>query len=439
LHLTQPVVAAGRTTSSGNGRTHRVLRGIFWTFVALLGLLIALLAVAHTPSARRFAVNQVAALLSDSHISLQTDELRYNLFSLSFDLRNVRLGTVAADMPPFATIQRARIDFGLGDILRRRYVVQSGSAEGVTIHYFVNADGIDNLPRPPSDPNQPEQALDYLIADFRIPNAQVRYQDESRKLDVVLPQSSVEVRGNALTDRHQVQLEVGAGEVAFQERRAVLDGLRGTLSLGDDDLTIERLDLRALGSHAELSGAVASFDSPVADVKVRADVDVERAASLVPATQALGGRLALDGFVRGALSAPAIEARVHGSELTFQNLTDGQLDLTGAFDLTSRRARVSSFEVEGAWGTATAEGEVSLDASQRSRLRATIERLDVAAVSQAIGLPYAIASRWNHPRRLAGPRLSRGIWSCRGETDHRCRPGIACGDASGGTCCSRGP
>ena len=126
---------------------------------------------------------------------------------------------------------------------------------------------------------------------------------------------------------------------------------------------------------------------------MRADLDVERAASLVPASQALGGRLTLDGFVKGALSAPAIEARVHGSELTFQNLADGQLDLTGAFDLTSRQARVSSFEVEGAWGTATAEGEVSLDASQRSRLRATIERLDVAAVSQAIGLPYAIASR----------------------------------------------
>ena len=160
MHLSLPVVAAGRTTSSVNGRTHRVLRGIFWTFVALPGFLHPLSAVAHTPSARRFAANHVAALLSDSHISLQADELRYNLFSPSFDLRNVRLGTVAADMPPFATIQRARIDLGLGDLLPRWYVVQSGSAQGVNIHYFVNADGIDNLPRPPSDPNQPEHVLD---------------------------------------------------------------------------------------------------------------------------------------------------------------------------------------------------------------------------------------------------------------------------------------
>ena len=154
---------------------------------------------------------------------------------------------------------------------------------------------------------------------------------------MVLPRSSVEVRGNALTD-HQVQLEIGAGEVAFQDRRAVLDGLSGTLSLGVDDLTIERLDPR--WGLAQGGGAVASFDTPVADVTVRADLDVERAASLVPTTQALGGRLAVDGFVRGALSAPMIEARVHGSQLTFQNLADGQLDLTGAFDLTSRRARL---------------------------------------------------------------------------------------------------
>ena len=325
-------------------------------------------------------------------------------------------------MPPFATIQRARIDLGLGRSPSTSVCgpVRIGRRRQHSL--FRHPDGIDNLPRPPSDPNQPRARA--RLPDRRLPDSECAGSVSGREsqarcgLAAIIRRESEVIR---LTDRHRCSWKSAPGRWPSRTAGAVLDGLSGTLSLGDDDLTIERLDLRALGSRAELmapspiryAGQPTSKCGPTSTLLMRA-------ASLVPRARRLAGDSRWMASVKGALSAPAIEARVHGSELTFQNLSGGQLDLTGAFDLTTRQARISSFEVEGAWGTATAEGEVSLDASQRSRLRATIERLDVAAVSQADQ-----ACRMRSPlesmapsRETGRPRLPRRIGSCRGETDH---------------------
>ena len=56
-------------------------------------------------------------------------------------------------------------------------MLESGAADGVAVHYVVDANGRDNVPRPPSDPNQPSQPLDYLIAQLHVRSARVRYEN----------------------------------------------------------------------------------------------------------------------------------------------------------------------------------------------------------------------------------------------------------------------
>ena len=127
----------------------------------------------HTRPVRRYAVNKVAALLAQRQIGFQTDELGYNLLRTSIDLKNVRVrSTRLPDAPVFATIQRARLNLNLFDLLRGRYVVESGTVEGLDVHYFVDEQGRDNLPRPPVDPDKPDQPLDYLVAALTASNAQ---------------------------------------------------------------------------------------------------------------------------------------------------------------------------------------------------------------------------------------------------------------------------
>jgi uncharacterized protein involved in outer membrane biogenesis len=176
-------------------RSRRIFRALSILAVVVCLLVVLLLFALHSAPARRFAVNRVTSLLASHQIELQTDELRYNLFKLSIDLRNVRIRSAASsEAPVFATIGHAQLDLSLRQLLKGRYVVDSGVVDGVDIHYFVGADGRDNLPRPLSDPNEPEKPLDYLIAHLTAPNARVHYEYRAQGVDVELPAAKSHVR-----------------------------------------------------------------------------------------------------------------------------------------------------------------------------------------------------------------------------------------------------
>ena len=127
-------------------------------------IIVGLIAV-HTPPARRYLIDQVVALLSREQIEFSIDQLGYNVLNASVNLRNVRVrSTTWPDAPAFATIGRLRLNLSLLQLLRGRYVVQSGTIEDVDVHYVVDEQGRNNLPRPPADPNAPHKPLDYLVS-----------------------------------------------------------------------------------------------------------------------------------------------------------------------------------------------------------------------------------------------------------------------------------
>src|SRR5215207_8363404 len=211
----------------------RLVRAIKIFAVVLCLLVVLLIFIVHSAPARRYAVNRVVSLLASQQIELQTDELRYNLFKLSIDLKNVRLRSARADAPVFATVGRAQLDLSLRQLLRGKYVVQSGTVDGVDIHYVVDADGRDNLPRPPTDPNAPKEPLNYLLEKVSIPAARVRYENQAQQ--VALQLSGITVRGSQVTDRHDVSFESANGQLRVRDRSITLDHLAGGFDLGADD------------------------------------------------------------------------------------------------------------------------------------------------------------------------------------------------------------
>jgi len=249
-------------------RAHRrILRRLTIAFVALCLAVVILFFTIHTRPVRRYAMNRVTELLAQRNIEFQTDDLDYNLFKASLDLRNVRVrSSGAADLPVFATIARARINLSLPDLLRGRYVVESGTVEGVNVHYVVDEQGRDNLPRPLTDPNQPSEPLDYLIAALTVSNATVRYENRAQQIDAELPVSSIDVRGNPVTDRHRVVLAAAGGRVRVGDRTTPIDRIDGEAEWDDREVALARLDIDSEGSRAELVNLV--YDQ----VQRRADI-----------------------------------------------------------------------------------------------------------------------------------------------------------------------
>jgi outer membrane protein assembly complex protein YaeT len=354
---------------------------------ALIGL--------HTPPGRRFVLRQVTQLLAAQRIELGTDGLRYNLLDLSLSLRNIRVRSPEAPKaPPFAVIRSARVDLSLMQLLRGRYLVESSALEGVYIHYFVDARGHDNLPRPPENPDQPTEPLDYLVAQLAANNASLRYENRAQAIDLTLPVPSLTVEGDRLTDRHDVFLTARAGHLRIQDRSTTLDTISAELDLGKDDADVTRLDVDAAGSRVSVSGSVRQFDAPVADLAVRAHLDVAHVSPLAGVKDPTGGEVDIDATVKGPVTAPRLDARVSGSELKFRNVDRMQLTATTVYDMTARRAAVSDLELQAPWGALAAEGTVAV-ASGTSRVRADITSVDAASLMRALDMPYVAASLLN--------------------------------------------
>jgi outer membrane protein assembly factor BamA/autotransporter translocation and assembly factor TamB len=377
-------------------RGRRVLRGLRILGILICALVIVALIALHTPPARRVVANQVVALLAREQIEFSTDELGYNVLNASVNLRNIRVrSTTWPDAPVFATIGQARVNLSLVQLLRGRYVVESGSIDDVDIHYFVDEQGRNNLPRPPRDPDAPERELDYLISALKISGAQVRYENRAQQIDARLPVSSIDVSGNDLTDRHEIALQATNGDVRIQDRRAAVDRLKGQVDLGEDDVVIERLELDSSGSRAELTGSISRFDSPVADLAVTSSIDATTVAPLAGIDEPVSGIVSIDATVKGPLSTPAIAARVSGSGLQFRDLREIQVDADSSYDVATRQADVSSLQVRGPWGGVSANVNIALDEAGQSRLRAAIDNLDAATIMRALHLPYVAATRVN--------------------------------------------
>ncbi len=387
----------------------------------ICALIIVALIVVHTPPARRYVADQVVALLAREQIEFSTDQLGYNVLNASVNLRNVRVrSTTWPDAPVFATIGRARINVSLLQLLRGRYVVQSGTVEDVDIHYVVDEQGRNNLPSPPADPNAPHKPLDYLVSSLSIARAHVRYENRAQQIDAQIPVSSIAVNGNDLTDRHEIQFDASAGNVKVRDREAAIDRLSGEVDLGKDDVSIERLELDTVGSRAEMTGTITQFDSPVADLTVKSSVDATRVAPLARIEEPVSGTVTIDATAKGPLATPAIEAHVSGSAIQFRDLRDLRLDANATYDLATRHAELSSLEVRGPWGGVTGNGNVALDGSGTSQVQADIHDVDAGSIMRGLHLPYVAATRVNGRLQAEWPGVE--YLKAKGTADATLRP-----------------
>ena len=357
-------------------------------------LVVLLLVVLQSPPVRRLALARLTTFLASQSVELQIDDFRYSVFGLSLDLRNLRVGSRGVtDLPAFATIGRAHLNLSLTDLLRGRYVLESGVVEDVDINYIVDANGRDNLPRLPKDPNAPAKSVDFLAKNFSMPGARIRYANEAQQLDLTMVLSNIDIQGNTITRRHQIRFEGIDGRVQRRNHRDAIDRISGVLESGDDDLKIDRLQIEAFGSRAEVSGLVRNFAAPELRLTLHTTVDAARVSALVDTPEPIAGSIVVDAEATGLLSAPVIEGRATVSALRLRSLTGARADVRAAYDAKARHATMSSAQVDAPWGSASVEGELALDESGRSRLRADVEDVNVAAIMRGLNLSRVVHTR----------------------------------------------
>ncbi len=372
-----------------------VRRALRWAGLAcavVVLLAVILLAALHTPPGRRFAASQLTLILAGQHIEFRSENLSYNLLDLSLEVRNVIVRAARPAAPTFMTVDRLSADISLLALLRGRYVLQSGRASGVSVHYVVEEDGSDNLPRTPTDPDAPGEPLDYLIDMLQVSDARVRYENRAQQVDVVMPIAALTVDGSPLTDRHAVIIRAAGGTAHAEGQDVRLDGLSGRLDLGRDDVRFESLVLESEGSRAEVSGAMTTFDLPMLDLRLKADLDVERAAQLGGLEDPAGGRLVVDATAQGAANALKVAADLSGRGLRFRNVDQVALESAADYDVATGVATVEHLMLTAPWGAVAGNAVVAIKGGP-SRASLRVNGVDAGQLMRALGVVQTAATR----------------------------------------------
>ena len=374
-----------------------------------------LLALAQSPPGRRLLLGRVTAFLASRHVDLQADDVRYNLFTLAIDARNVRVRSgISGDLPVFATIGRAELDLSLADLVRGSYRLESGTVRGLDLHYVVDGNGRDNLPRLSTDAAGPQRPIDYSIARLSFPNARVRYTNVRQQLDVDLSLSSLDVVAAAVTRRHQIRFATASGQVRVRNEAVTVDRLAGLLDAGRDDLRIDGLQAQMAGSQLELAGVVSGFDAPELALKVQTRIDAAQAASVLDLRDPIKGTISVDITATGRLSAPIVDARVSSSEMRFRSLGGARLEAQAVYDGATRRVDVPSAGLLASWGRLAATATVSIDRERRSRLHAELTAGQVATIMRGLDLQYVADARAGGNLDAEWPGLEYAEGSIRG-------------------------
>ncbi|HEY0284565.1 MAG TPA: translocation/assembly module TamB domain-containing protein, partial [Vicinamibacterales bacterium] len=384
----------------------RWLRRSIIVVVLVAALLAGVVGFLHTPPARRFVLSKVTDVLRQQNVQFNTDDLSYNLLDLSIGLRNLRIRAQdAPDLPLFAQIDEARLDLSLTQLLRGRYVLEQGQVRGVRVHYYVSETGRDNLPRPPHDPEQPSQPLDYLIDQLAVLDARVRYENRAQHIDLSLPVSSMEIDGSALTDRHDIHLTAANGTIAVENQNARIDRLIGEFDLGDNDVTIANAEVEVEGSRLALTGSVVDFEAPQADLTVTGRVDAARASILAGLKEPVGGAVTVDATVKGPIATPALGGRISVSALSFRNLHGVEVSTNASYDIGEKRAAFSSLDMRAPWGHVSGDGVLAMADTGNSRLTATLAAVDAETLMRALDLEYIAATRIDGHVEASWPSL----------------------------------
>jgi uncharacterized protein involved in outer membrane biogenesis len=289
------------------GHVAKILLGLTGAVCVLVA---AALVALHSAPGRRAVLRRVTDLLAAQNIQVQTDGLRYNLFGLSLSLQNLVLRSPdAPDLPPFATIRDLDVKLSLPDLARRKFVIRTGRISDADIKYVIDDRGLDNVPRPPRDPEQADQPLNYLISDLSITRARVEYENRAEGIAATLPLPSVTVTGDRLTDRHRIVAESGGGSVRVKDRTLTFDRLTATVDAGRDDLRVDALRIDAEGSRADLAGTVTNFAAPELALSIQSQVDLARVSRVAQLPDPAAGTANIDVKVTGHARAATPLAR----------------------------------------------------------------------------------------------------------------------------------
>ena len=329
------------------------------------GLVIAGVALMHTPPAKRFALAKLQKALEAQNVRLEASGLDFNLLSLQASMRGV-IVTPEPTLPPLAKIELLSLQLSLWDLLQGRFVISSASLQHPEVWLVINAGGLSNLPKSKTS----NESFEYLVQGLSAANGSLKLDDQRAGLKIILPQWDLRVDGNRLTNRHRLQLETKApGSATIAGKMYPLESLRTVIDAGKKDLRIEEIALRAAG--ASVSGSLAILDYEQLGLKGKLIVDAQPGQFLAAASGLVHAELT----IAGTAKAPIVTGQLQAKNASYQTYRGINIEGDFAYDAKTEAVTAHRLSVSSPFANLSGEARISLVATGASEFQGAVQRV----------------------------------------------------------------
>ncbi|HYO81872.1 MAG TPA: hypothetical protein VES20_10750, partial [Bryobacteraceae bacterium] len=371
------------------------LRVATWILGGLLGIVVLLIALLHTPPVRRYALKQAMEILGRQGIRFSAADFDYNLLELTATLNNVEVRSPQQpDLPPLLEARSVRVDLSLRKLISGEYHIEDAVARDPRLHVYITKDGRDNIPRPPT--KEPTgKKTEYLIDKLLIEGGSLRYQDEKQGLDARLPLARVTIDGDPASGNHAIDLYTSAaGTLTYGGNTLPLRNVGASVLLEDDAANIRKLNVGIGDSAATLSGRIDRFDDPRFDLRADSTLSLDSLRPLTGLKQNASGTVHVALAAQGPLADIKARATVDGQDLTLDRFKDVDLKAEAEYQGAASRVKLESLNVVSPSGTIRGTADLALKPEAgTSTANLAASGLDLQQLSTMFKAPVRLASR----------------------------------------------
>jgi outer membrane protein assembly complex protein YaeT len=361
----------------------------------ILALLVLFVALLHMRPVRRYALAQSIRMLARQGVDVDAGEVDYNLFTSTATLGHVTVRSrQTPDLPPLVRVEQIHVDLNVWKLLRGKFYLEDAQIRKPVIHLVIDEAGRDNIPHLPASSGSSSPEIDFLIRKLRLSGGSLRVEELRLQIDTSLPLWQLAIDGDSRTKDHLVRLEAQQpGRIAFQQRTLAIPSLTVEVVLQKNALDIHGVKLGLGDSIIAFSGRLDHFQDPRYDIKTETDLALESITQFAGVPQKIGGTVHASLTATGPLAQMRATARLDGQNLTVERLNRLGLKAEIAYDASSARIQIASFNLASPAGAIQGKGSVALNtAAGESTLNAAVRGLDLAQLSRTFQLPMRIAS-----------------------------------------------
>jgi uncharacterized protein involved in outer membrane biogenesis len=288
----------------------RALRIAFIIIAAFTVLIAACAILLHTPPAKNYIKAHAEKYLRRQYgAELKIDRFGFSLLKGSVSVNDLILGSaVEPNLGPLLKIKQADINLDLISTLTGSTSIEYVRLDNVDIHIVVDKNGRMNLPNFRGG----HGGGGLLIRTLEISNGSLKIEDSRQQIGLNLPSWRIQAQGPNLLS--QIILKTSkSGELNYQEKRFEISNLEIEAEVSTPTLKIRRLNLDVAGSKVEGSGSIRDFSKPVFNLKIDAEIDLEKAAAVFGLKPGLKGRANGIITITGPLGNLKIEGSLRGN------------------------------------------------------------------------------------------------------------------------------